>query len=170
MGQGDPGGEYKTLTRPIAVRCFPFREIPLDEPPTPLARAVEVIESIFCCTAFSRFWRKADMSVLSLNVRFSNRPSRVKRFQAIHQLQCRCRSRARASLRTRHQGPFHHGDSKTRWNNLSGDLAVNVTAGSTRRVRACHGATGAKRHDQDNPSRDRDAQIGCPKNNGLLEE
>src|SRR4029434_10114731 len=24
-------------------------------------------------------------------------------------LQCRCRSRARASLRTRHQGPFHHG-------------------------------------------------------------
>src|SRR5215813_15270614 len=61
---------------------------------------------------------------------------------------------------------FHHGDSKTRWNNLSGDFAVNVTAGSTRRVRACHGATGAKRHDQDNPSRDRDAQIGCPKNNG----
>src|SRR5262249_29833854 len=57
-------------------------------------------------------------------------------------VQCRCRSRARASLRTRHQGPFHHGDSKTRWNNLSGDLAVNVTAGSTRRVRACHGATG----------------------------
>jgi hypothetical protein len=37
--------------------------------------------------------------------RFSNRPSGVKRFQAIHQLQCRCRSRARASLRTRHQGP-----------------------------------------------------------------
>ena len=27
-----------------------------------------------------------------------------------------------------------------------------------------------KRHDQDNPSRDRDAQIGRPKNNGLLEE
>jgi hypothetical protein len=44
MGQGDPGGEYQTLARPIAVRCFPFREIPLDEPPTPLARAVEVIE------------------------------------------------------------------------------------------------------------------------------
>ena len=43
------------------------------------------------------------------NVSFSNRPFRVKRFQAIHQLQCRCRSRARASLRNRHQGPFHHG-------------------------------------------------------------
>src|SRR5215510_13866076 len=38
-------------------------------------------------------------------VRFSNRPSGVKRFQAIHQLQCRCSSRALASLRTRHQGP-----------------------------------------------------------------
>jgi hypothetical protein len=37
--------------------------------------------------------------------RFSNRPSGVKRFQAIHQLQCRCRSRACASLRTRHHGP-----------------------------------------------------------------
>src|SRR5262245_43796586 len=27
----------------------------------------------------------------------------------------------------------------------------------------CHGATGVKRHDQDNPSRDRDAQIGPSK-------
>src|SRR5215831_12156321 len=54
-------------------------------------------------------WHKADMPVVSLDVRFSNRPSGVKRFQAIHQLQCRCRSRALASLRTRHQGPFHHG-------------------------------------------------------------
>src|SRR5262249_312466 len=45
------------------------------------------------------------MPVVSLDVRFSNRPSGVKRFQAIHQLQCRCRSRARASLRTRHHGP-----------------------------------------------------------------
>src|SRR5262249_34136304 len=36
---------------------------------------------------------------------FSNRPSGVKRFQAIHQFQCRRRSRALASLRTRHQGP-----------------------------------------------------------------
>jgi hypothetical protein len=42
---------------------------------------------------------------LQCRCRFSNRPSGVKRFQAIHQLQCRCRSRARASLRTRRQGP-----------------------------------------------------------------
>src|SRR5256885_12631350 len=40
---------------------------------------------------------------------FSNRPFRVKRFSDYPPLQCRCRSRARASLRNRHQGPFHHG-------------------------------------------------------------
>jgi hypothetical protein len=48
---------------------------------------------------------KADLPRWLLIVRFSNRPSGVKRFQAIHLLQCRCRSRALASLRTRHQGP-----------------------------------------------------------------
>ncbi len=37
--------------------------------------------------------------------RFSNRPLWVKRFQTIHRCSCRCLSRARASLRTRHQGP-----------------------------------------------------------------
>ena len=36
---------------------------------------------------------------LPADVCFSNRPFRVKRFQTIHPLQCRCRSRARASLR-----------------------------------------------------------------------
>ncbi len=34
--------------------------------------------------------------------------------------------------------PFHHGDSKTRWNNLLGDLAVNVTAGSSGRTNSPH--------------------------------
>src|SRR5215475_8391961 len=96
------------------------------------------------------------MPVAALDVRFSNRPSGVKRFQAIHQLQCRCRSRARASsligrlgssafrLSTNSSVDVAHGlallfglgtkalpswDSKTRWNNLSGGLAVNMTAG-----------------------------------------
>src|SRR3974377_371440 len=45
------------------------------------------------------------LSVCTTNVRFSNRPAGVKRFEAFPLLQCRCRSRARASLRTRHQGP-----------------------------------------------------------------
>jgi hypothetical protein len=44
-------------------------------------------------------------SATSADVRFSNRPLGVKRFQALHLLRCRCRSRARASLRNRHQGP-----------------------------------------------------------------
>src|SRR5262249_28038965 len=39
------------------------------------------------------------------NVRFSNRPVGVKRFQAVHDGGGRCRSRARASLRNRHIGP-----------------------------------------------------------------
>ena len=47
----------------------------------------------------------ADMSAPNCDVRFSNRPLGVKRFQALHLLRCRCRSRARASLRNRHQGP-----------------------------------------------------------------
>jgi hypothetical protein len=34
--------------------------------------------------------------------------------------------------------PFHHGDSKTRWNNLRGDLAVTVTAGSSRHTNSPH--------------------------------
>jgi len=55
-----------------------------------LARRGDRITVWFCRTAY---------------VGFSNRPSGVKHFQAIHQLQRRCRSRARASLRTRHQGP-----------------------------------------------------------------
>jgi hypothetical protein len=41
--------------------------------------------------------------------RFSNRPFRVKRFQTIHHYSVDVASRARASLRNRHQGPFHHG-------------------------------------------------------------
>src|SRR4051812_1060557 len=40
-----------------------------------------------------------------VDVRFSNRPFRVKRFSDYPPPQCRCRSRARASLRNRHQGP-----------------------------------------------------------------
>src|SRR5262249_50156224 len=34
--------------------------------------------------------------------------------------------------------PFHHGDSKMRWNNLLGDLAVNVTAGSSGHTNSPH--------------------------------
>ena len=52
-----------------------------------------------------RFTSESDIKCDIWNVCFSNRPVWVKRFQTVHQLQCRCRSRARASLRNRHQGP-----------------------------------------------------------------
>jgi hypothetical protein len=61
-------------------------------------------------------------------VRFSNRPSGVKRFQAIHH----------PSVDVAHGLSLLFGlgtkalpswDSKTRWNNLLGGLAVSVTAG-----------------------------------------
>jgi hypothetical protein len=48
---------------------------------------------------------QAEMLKPAHDVRFSNRPVGVKRFQAIHHYKCRCRPRARASLRNRHQGP-----------------------------------------------------------------
>src|SRR5260370_30801593 len=34
--------------------------------------------------------------------------------------------------------PFHHGDSKTRWNNLLGGLAVSVTAGPSDQTNSPH--------------------------------
>jgi hypothetical protein len=70
-------------------------------------------------------------------VRFSNRPSGVKRFQAIH----------RSSVDVAHGLALLFGlgtkalpswDSKTRWNNLLGDLAVNVTAGSSGHTNSPH--------------------------------
>ena len=59
---------------------------------------------------------------------FSNRPFGVKRFSDYPPIQCRCRSRARASLRNRHKA-LPSWDSKTRWNNLMGGLAVKRTVG-----------------------------------------
>jgi hypothetical protein len=71
------------------------------------------------------------------DVRFSNRPSGVKHFQAIHH----------SSVDVAHGLSLLFGlgtkalpswDSKTRWNNLSGDLAVNVTAGSSGHTNSPH--------------------------------
>jgi len=56
------------------------------------------------------------------HVCFSNRPVWVKRFQAIQPLQCRCRLRARASLRTRRQGPSSMG-----FENEGNNLWVGLT-------------------------------------------
>ena len=47
--------------------------------------------------------------VVPSNVRFSNRPVRVKHFQTHHRCCVDVRSRASAPFRNRHQGPSHHG-------------------------------------------------------------
>ena len=50
-----------------------------------------------------------------------------------------------------------------------GHLCERLPAG-VRDPHAHNGSLSTVGHDQDNPSRDRDAQIGRPKNNGLFEE
>ena len=82
----------------------------------------------FSCSAKCRFWHIASFRVGALNGRFSNRPFGVKRSQTFHQ----------------HSVDVAHGlvllfgigtkalpswDTKTRWNNLLGGLAVRLTAG-----------------------------------------
>src|SRR6266566_7600569 len=67
-----------------------------------------------------------------IGVRFSNRPFRVKRFQTIHDCGVNV-ARGLALLSGLGTKALPSWVSKTRWNNLSGDLAVNVTAGSSGR-------------------------------------
>src|SRR5262249_20775166 len=89
-------------------------------PPAPGNRSVHV-----CC------WRFCDITRRPRHVRFSNRPFGVKRFQTIHH----------------HSVDVAHGlvllfgigtkalpswDSKTRWNNLMGGLAVKLNGRSKR--------------------------------------
>src|SRR5258708_16954216 len=71
---------------------------------------------------------RTQYAISRMDFRFSNRPFGVKRFQAIHH----------SSVDVAHGLVLLFGlgtkalpswDSKTRWNNLSGGLAVSVTAG-----------------------------------------
>src|SRR5947209_14174086 len=72
-----------------------------------------------------------------LFVRFSNRPSGSSTFRlsATPVLMSLTGSRFSSDSAPR---PFHHGDSKTRWNNLWRDLAVEVTAGSSGHTNSPH--------------------------------
>src|SRR6266568_7892809 len=71
------------------------------------------------------------------HVRFSNRPFRVKRFQTIHDSGVNV-ARGLALLSGLGTKALPSWVSKTRWNNVSGDLAVNVTAGSSGRTNSPH--------------------------------
>src|SRR5262249_17501825 len=78
-----------------------------------------------------QIWRQAR------DVRSSNRPSGSSAFRLSTTPVSMSLTGSRFSSDSAPR-PFHHGDSKTRWNNLLGDLAVNVTAGSSGHANSPH--------------------------------
>src|SRR6266576_3954143 len=84
-----------------------------------------------------RVWHEAAVRRVQNYVHFSNRPFRVKRFQTIHHY----------SVDVAHGLVLLFGlgtkalpswDSKTRWNNLSGGLAVRRTVGPSGHANSPH--------------------------------
>jgi hypothetical protein len=84
-----------------------------------------------------RCWHQADLRRSHANVCFSNRPFGVKRLQTIHH----------CSVDVAHGLVLLFGigtkalpswDSKTRWNDLMGGLAVKVTVGPSRHANSPH--------------------------------
>ena len=69
--------------------------------------------------------------------RFSNRPSGSSTFRLSATPVSMSLTGSRFSSDSAPR-PFHHGDSKTRWNNLWRDLAVEVTAGSSGHTNSPH--------------------------------
>ena len=79
----------------------------------------------------------ADIEVASPNVRFSNRPFWVKRFQAIHHCSVDV-ARGLALLFGIGTKALPSWESRTRRNNLSGGLAVRRTAGPSDQANSPH--------------------------------
>ena len=82
-------------------------------------------------------WHKSEVTERINDVRFSNRPFRVKRFQTSHHY----------SVDVAHGLVLLYGigtkalpswDSKTGWNNLSGGLVVSVTTGPSGHANSPH--------------------------------
>jgi hypothetical protein len=99
----------------------------------------------FAAIAHSRLWHKADISRCPLFVRFSNRPSGSSTFRLTTTPVSMSLTGSRFSSDSAPR-PFHHGDSKTRWNNLSGGLAVNMTAGPSGQTISPHPSSRAGHH------------------------
>ena len=78
-------------------------------------------------------------------VRFSNRPSGSSTFRLSTTPVSMSLTGSRFSSDSAPR-PFHHGDSKTRWNNLSGGLAVNMTAGPSGQTISPHPSSRAGHH------------------------
>src|SRR5262249_13694310 len=81
--------------------------------------------------------RLHDLLAVPINVRFSNRPFEVKRFQTIHysSVDVACGLVLLFGLGAKALPVW---DSKTRWNNLSVGLAVRPTAGSSGHTNSPH--------------------------------
>jgi hypothetical protein len=89
----------------------------------------------------SAFGGKADIAIRGRDVRFSNRPFGVKRFQITHH----------SGVDVAHGLVLLFGigtkalpswDSKTSWNNLMGGLTVGVTAGPSGLTNSPHPSSG----------------------------
>ena len=72
-----------------------------------------------------------------MDVRFSNRPSGSSAFRLSTTAVSMSLTGSRFSSDSAPR-PFHHGDSKTRWNNLLGGLAVSMTAGPSGQTNSPH--------------------------------
>src|SRR5262245_65469485 len=83
------------------------------------------------------FWHSSAVPTAPSNVGFSNRPFRVKRFQTIHDSGVNV-ARGLALLSGLGTKALPAWASKTRWHNISCDLAVNETAGSSGRTNSPH--------------------------------
>ena len=89
------------------------------------------------CPDNVRSWHFADISRPTSNVRFSNRPSGVKHFQAIHHCSVDV-AHGLALLFGIGTKALPSWDSRTRWNNLSVGLAVRQTAGPSGHANSPH--------------------------------
>src|SRR3974390_2009375 len=84
-----------------------------------------------------RYWPKANMRWCNASVRFSNRPFGVKHFQTIHHCSVDV-AHGLALLFGIGTKALPSWDSKTRWNNLLGGLAVRVTVGPSGHANSPH--------------------------------
>ncbi len=83
------------------------------------------------------YWHEPDMAVRPRDVCFSNRPFGVKHFQTIHQCGVDV-AHGLALLFGIGTRALPSWDPRTRWNNLTGGLAVSVTAGPSRHTNSPH--------------------------------
>ena len=81
--------------------------------------------------------RPSHLAPAPANVRFSNRPFGVKRFQTIHHCSVDV-ARGLVLLSGIGARALPLWDSRTRWNNLCGGLAVRVTAGPSGHANSPH--------------------------------